>query len=120
MVKADVAAPQEYHGELPLVDLSADIYCKVIQPEPWSRGTSVVGEEPRRIKAMGFCKRDEDSRWRCEAWFHNGSIACDFCGRNPACEGSEHTEGDLDPLIEVVLATEPAKTEIPDDDSVPF
>lgn len=69
---------------------------------------------------MGFCNRDEDSLWRCEKWFRFGSISCDFCGRNPACEGSEHTEGDLDPLIEVVLVTEPAKTEIPDDDSVPF
>jgi hypothetical protein len=80
----------------------------------------VVGEEPTRIKAMGFCQRTEAVLWNCVKWFENGAIACDYCSRNPRCEGSEHTEGSLDPLIEVVLATEPAKIEIPDNDSIPF
>jgi hypothetical protein len=77
----------------------------------------VVRDTPAEINVMMLCKRDEDSLWKCEKWFRHGSIACDFCSRNPA---GECFDVNPDPPTEDVLATEPARTEIPDNDSIPF
>jgi hypothetical protein len=80
----------------------------------------VVRDTPAEINVMRFCSRDEDSLWRCCKWFNHGSIACDFCSRNPAGECFEGEDQDQGPLVDTVLATEPAQVEAPDDDQIPF
>ena len=66
-----------------------------------------------------FCKRDESALWSCEKWFQHGGIACDFCDRNPSCEGSDCTGEDSAPLADAVLAVVPDLAEVPDD-GIPF